>query len=115
MLTTSLMMLVLLTAIVWSVEILNIGRGGMFLLDILSDFKKLVKMRYDGRSIHNGVLYDDDQIEEIGYHYYMTPETAREGLSVFSHKRDALPTIITSNDYSDVTELPYFKKKATST
>jgi lipopolysaccharide export LptBFGC system permease protein LptF len=40
MLTTSLMMLVLFTAIVWSIEILNIGRGGI-LVSFLGGFKFL--------------------------------------------------------------------------
>jgi dTDP-4-amino-4,6-dideoxygalactose transaminase len=92
---------------------INIGRGGMILLDDLNLYKKLQKMRYDGRSIYEGVMYNDDDITELGYHYYMTPETAAEGIEIFEQKKEVTPKIISYKDYSDITQFSYFKNKYT--
>lgn len=88
---------------------INIGRGGMILLDNKEWYNRLKKMRYDGRSIYDDILYKDDDIEEIGYHYYMTPETAEIGINIFNTKKDLPPKIVTYKDYSDVTQFKYFK------
>jgi dTDP-4-amino-4,6-dideoxygalactose transaminase len=90
---------------------INIGRGGMILLDDFSIYKKLQKMRYDGRSIYDGILYNNDDITEIGYHYYMTPETAAEGIKIFKQKKDIISKNITYKDYADITQFSYFKNK----
>jgi dTDP-4-amino-4,6-dideoxygalactose transaminase len=90
---------------------LNIGRGGMILLDDEKDYKRLQKMRYDGRSIYDGVLYENDDIEEMGYHYYMTPETAKDGLKIFKKVKNKTPKSIGYSDYPDLTKFTYFKNK----
>jgi dTDP-4-amino-4,6-dideoxygalactose transaminase len=90
---------------------LNIGRGGMVLLDDENDYKRLQKMRYDGRSIYDDVLYEDEDIKEMGYHYYMTPETAKEGLRIFEKIKNKTPKNIGYNDYPDLTQFTYFKNK----
>lgn len=90
---------------------INIGRGGMILLDNYNDYKRLQKMRYDGRSIYDGVLYADDDITELGYHYYMTPETAAEGIKIFEQKKDLPPKIVTYKDYTNITQFSYFRNK----
>jgi dTDP-4-amino-4,6-dideoxygalactose transaminase len=90
---------------------INIGRGGMILLDDYLLYKKLQKMRYDGRSIYDEILYSDDNITEIGYHYYMTPETAADGIKIFEQKKDLPPKIITYKDYTNITQFSYFKNK----
>tara|TARA_B100001939_G_scaffold207457_1_gene178391 strand:+ start:490 stop:1086 length:597 start_codon:yes stop_codon:yes gene_type:complete len=88
---------------------INIGRGGMILLDNEEEKNRLVKMRHDGRSIYDGVLYADEDITEIGYHYYMTPETANIGLEIFNNVKDNLPISRGSADYKDLREYSYFK------
>ena len=57
---------------------LSLGRGGMILCDSADDAKLLSKMRYDGRDVT--VSWYEQDIDTIGYHYYMTPETAQLGL-----------------------------------
>ena len=57
---------------------LSLGRGGMILTDDYDDAHKLTQMSYDGR-IPN-VPWREQNIDTIGYHYYMTPETASLGL-----------------------------------
>ena len=88
---------------------INIGRGGMILLDNKDERDRLIKMRYDGRSIYEGVLHKDEKITEIGYHYYMTPESAQVGLEIFERKKNVLPKIIGADDYRSLTEFDVFK------
>jgi len=90
---------------------INIGKGGMILLDNKNEYERLKKMRYDGRSIYDGVLYKDENITEIGYHYYMTPEMAKIGLDIFESKKDQPVKIISSEDYERVDLFPCFKNK----
>jgi dTDP-4-amino-4,6-dideoxygalactose transaminase len=88
---------------------INIGKGGMILLDDEVEYKRLQKMRYDGRSIYDQVNYENDDISEIGYHYYMTPETAEIGLKIFDQKKYLTAKSKSYKDYSDVTKCSYFK------
>ena len=57
---------------------LNLGRGGAILCSTLKDYDSLKKMTYDGRSDEKP--WAEQDIDSIGYHYYMTPETAMMGL-----------------------------------
>lgn len=57
---------------------LSLGKGGMILLDNYDHYQQLQKMSYDGRE--RGVLWSSQNITTMGYHYYMTPETAQLGL-----------------------------------
>ena len=90
---------------------INIGRGGMILLDNEEEKNRLVRMRHDGRPIYDGVLYAEEDITEIGYHYYMTPETATIGLEIFNNVKDNLPIRKGSADYRDLRKYTFFEKK----
>ncbi len=90
---------------------INIGKGGMILLDDYDLYKRLQKMRYDGRSIHSGVMYVDDNIDELGYHYYMTPETAAVGLNIFNEKKDQPAKTVSQADYPDIRKFTYFENR----
>ena len=57
---------------------LKLGRGGLILLDNKDDHDALIKLGYDGR--HRDAPWAEQNINSIGYHYYMTPETAQLGL-----------------------------------
>ena len=87
-----------------------IGRGGMILLDNKEEYEKLIKMRYDGRSIYNGELYNTEDVDTIGYHYYMTPETAAYGLEIFNSLKDKSTPQIGHNAYRDLREFTALKK-----
>jgi len=87
---------------------LSTNKGGMILLDNLDLYKRLKLMSYDGRSSDRP--WAEQNITEIGYHYYMTPETAVLGL-------ERLPTAITTDprkwsyqDYPDLRDMPVFGK-----
>lgn len=88
---------------------LSLGRGGVILTDDQKSYIMLKKMSYDGRDFSD-VPWSKQNIETIGYHYYMTPETARRGL-------DALPKAITTppkkweiEDWPDLTNMSCFKE-----
>ena len=56
---------------------LGLGRGGAILCETVEDYDKLKAMSYDGRS--DSMPWREQNIRHIGYHYYMTPETAELG------------------------------------
>ena len=87
---------------------LSLGRGGMILLDDKEARDELKKMTYDGRV--PDVPWREQNINSMGYHYYMTPETAKLGL-------DKLPEAITKSprqwvlsDWPDVSKMRVFNK-----
>jgi dTDP-4-amino-4,6-dideoxygalactose transaminase len=63
-------------------KILNIGQGGMILTN-RDDFNEWARpMIYDGR--HKDRLYKEDEFECVGWHMYMSPEAAYNGLKIFN-------------------------------
>ena len=60
---------------------LSLGRGGAILCDSHEDYMALKKMTHDGRDPTSNKQWKEHNIESIGYHYYMTPETAEQGIS----------------------------------
>lgn len=84
---------------------LSLGRGGMILTDNKEAAKELKKMSYDGRDNNTGP-WAEQNIETIGYHYYMTPETATLGLHKFN---DAICTTPKKWSYLDYPLLTNFK------
>lgn len=85
---------------------LNLGRGGMILLDNHDQYVKLKKMRYDGRS--DDKPWAEQDIETVGYHYYMTPETAQKGIYKFAVAEVAEPRKWSSDDYPDLSKMKVF-------
>ena len=61
----------------WS-KILGIQQGGAILLDDPEAAAWLRRARFDGRT--EGVPVKDDKIDMIGWHCYLSPEIAAEGL-----------------------------------
>lgn len=88
---------------------LNLGRGGMILSDDLESVEKLRKMRYDGRV--SDIPWMDQDIDTIGYHYYMTPETAQQGIDKFYEVVTKIPKTWYWRDYPDLTKMKVFHAK----
>ena len=88
---------------------LSLGRGGIILLDNEVDYLSLKKMSYDGR-IPN-VPWRDQDIDTVGFHYYMTPETAKLGLDKLQTAIDTPPRQWVVTDWPDLTKMKIFKKK----
>jgi len=86
---------------------LALGRGGMILLDDSATADKLRRMAHDGRV--RGVLWQQHDISEIGYHYYMLPETAQNGLELFPKIKDIPPKLWSDKDYPYLPNFTVFK------
>jgi dTDP-4-amino-4,6-dideoxygalactose transaminase len=87
---------------------LSLGRGGMILTDNPKDAKMLKKMSYDGR-IPN-IPWREQDIDTMGYHYYMTPETAQLGLSKLPAAIATPPKKWVVTDWPDLTQMEIFRK-----
>jgi len=88
---------------------LSLGRGGMILCDDWHAAFVLAKMVYDGRE--PGVPWRVQNIDTIGYHYYMTPETAALGLEKLPAAIANEPRKWSHGDYPDLREMKIFKKQ----
>jgi len=86
---------------------LGLGRGGVILCNYYADYVNLKKMSYDGRL--PGVPWAEQDIDMLGYHYYMTPETAQLGIEKFKTVVDQSPKIWTDKDYPDLSQMKVFK------
>ena len=89
---------------------LSLGRGGMILTDSVEDWLALKAMSYDGRSPED-IPWADQEIETIGYHYYMTPETAYSGLQKMNNPEfiQRKPKEWSWEDYPNIMKLKVFK------
>ena len=88
---------------------LSLGRGGMILCDNEDDAKMLKKMSYDGRLPNTP--WREQNIETMGYHYYMTPETAQKGLDKLKDAIETEPRQWVATDWPDLTQMKIFKNK----
>lgn len=87
---------------------LAIGRGGMILTDSKADASVLKKMSYDGRDL--SLPWADQDISSVGYHYYMTPESAEIGLAKLPDAIQTPPKKWSYKDYPDLSKMSVFKK-----
>ena len=65
------------------------------------------KMSYDGRIPDTS--WREQNIDTVGYHYYMTPETAQLGLDKLPQAMATEPKRLTWQDYLDLTLNDVFK------
>ena len=59
---------------------LSLGRGGAILCNNEDDYIILKQMSHDGKDYFSNKPWREQSIERMGYHYYMTPETAQQGI-----------------------------------
>ena len=84
---------------------LGISQGGMILLDDFEAVEWLRRARFDGR--REGVSPKDDTFDFVGWHAYLTPAVAAEGLvrlAMLPSYNDPLP----NDDYPDLSLMPVF-------
>lgn len=86
---------------------LSLGRGGMILTNDKEAALRLKKMSYDGRLPN--IPWREQDISSIGYHYYMTPETAQLGLQKLPDAISTKPKKWTIEDWPDLTLMEIFK------
>jgi dTDP-4-amino-4,6-dideoxygalactose transaminase len=88
---------------------LSIGRGGIILTDNEEAAIDLKKMSYDGRLPN--IPWREQNISTIGYHYYMTPESAQLGIEKLPDAINSEPKKWIVTDWPDLTEMDVFKNK----
>ena len=66
-------------------------------------------MSYDGRLPN--IPWREQDIDSIGFHYYMTPEIAKLGLSKLGEAINTPPRKWVYTDWPDLTEMKIFNKK----
>ena len=86
---------------------LSLGRGGVILCDNLEDYSNLKKMSYDGRV--PDIPWASQNISTMGYHYYMTPETAQKGLEKLENAIISEPKQWTIDDWPDLRKMEILK------
>ena len=86
---------------------LSLGRGGVILTDDKEAAYELKKMSYDGRLPDSP--WATQNINSMGYHYYMTPETANLGLQKLPEAIKNKPKQWTVYDWPDLTKMEIFK------
>jgi len=86
-------------------KMLSLGRGGAILCPTEQDYKILKQMAYDGRA--DDKPWAEQNIKQIGYHYYMTPETAQLGIEKL--KTVNPDKLWTSEDYPYLPAMEVFK------
>jgi len=86
---------------------LSLGRGGVILTDNSNAALELKKMSYDGRTPDSP--WATQNISSMGYHYYMTPETADLGLQKLPKAIATKPKQWSISDWPDLTNMEIFK------
>lgn len=86
---------------------LGLGRGGMILLDDPDSAIALKKMSYDGRL--PDIPWAEQNVDMLGYHYYMTPEVAEQGMTKLARVCDLPPRKWSYKDYPDVSSMKVFQ------
>ena len=86
---------------------LSLGRGGVILFDNKEEYDTLKRMSYDGRS--PDLSWSVQNIKTIGYHYYMTPETAELGLKKLPNAKITKPKEWVYTDWPDLSQMDVFK------
>ena len=86
---------------------LSLGRGGVILTDNPTAAVQLKKMSYDGRLPN--IPWRDQDIDCLGYHYYMTPEVAALGIEKLDKAINTEPKKWVVSDWPDLTQMKIFK------
>tara|TARA_Y100000590_G_scaffold104142_1_gene118517 strand:- start:790 stop:1389 length:600 start_codon:yes stop_codon:yes gene_type:complete len=86
---------------------LSLGRGGMILTDNQKVRDDLKCMSYDGRD--PDIPWRNQNIRTVGYHYYMTPETAQKGLDKLSEAIRTEPKKWVIGDWPNLQKMDIFK------
>lgn len=85
---------------------LKIGKGGMILTNNPDAVEWFKMVRYEGR---HEVMYVNDDITEMGWNMYMTPEQAAKGLALMQNIPLHNPDLDEGDGYRDLTEFTVFK------
>jgi dTDP-4-amino-4,6-dideoxygalactose transaminase len=88
---------------------LKLGRGGAILCQTLEEYEALKATSYDGRNL-SIAPWGLQNIITMGYHYYMTPETAQMGLDKLPEAIISTPKLWSYKDYPDISKMSVFNE-----
>jgi dTDP-4-amino-4,6-dideoxygalactose transaminase len=89
---------------------LPIGRGGAILTDSRVAYEWLKLATYDGRNLDTP--YDqDDHVQSLGWHFYMTPEDAARGIWLMDRIPEDNPDMMDFQHYPDLRLMKFFSEK----
>jgi dTDP-4-amino-4,6-dideoxygalactose transaminase len=80
---------------------LPIGRGGAILTNSLDEYLALKRLVYDGRDLTTPYT-DENHVNVIGYHCYMTPEDAARGILLMDSVPSENPDTMDFSHYPDL-------------
>jgi len=83
-----------------------IGRGGMILTDDLQAANWFRKVSYDSRDLTKASTEQD--VDELGYHFYMTPEDAARGILLMDKINRVNNDSASYLDYNDLSKMKLF-------
>jgi len=86
---------------------ISIGKGGAIMTDDKKAYDWLKAASYDGRDLHKP--YEEDDINAIGWHFYMTPEDAARGILLIDQSPSWNEDTGSSKTYSDLSNKEYLK------
>lgn len=88
---------------------LNVGRGGVILLDDENACKWLKRARFDGR---NPIPLKEDNFTQLGWNMYLEPSNAARAIQIFETLRDKdLPDLsVEEQGYSDLSKYEIYTK-----
>lgn len=89
-------------------KILGIQQGGCILHNDKAADEWFRKARFDGRTAGQGAALETQPIR--GWHMYMSPEVAAEGLVRLHHLRPDMPDLPTDN-YPDLSQMEIFQNE----
>jgi len=87
-------------------KLLGLGKGGMILTNNTNMHEWLKSARYEGRHEFN---YKDDDITELGWNMYMSPEVAARGLMLMQNYPEYVEDLDEPGGYRDLREFTIFK------
>ena len=79
----------------------------MILTDDKESAEELRRMSYDGREPSQP--WREQDISSMGYHYYMTPETAQRGLERLEEAKNTTPRQWVYTDWPDIRNMKVFQ------
>lgn len=85
---------------------LKIGKGGMILTDNIELVEWLKRARYEGRGAK---MYHEDDISEMGWNMYMTPQQAAHGLALMMNMPLYNDDLEEDDGYKDLREFKLFQ------
>ncbi len=87
---------------------LPIGRGGAILTNSYEAYRWLKLSSYDGRDLTTP-YNSNDHVQQLGWHFYMTPEDAARGIILLSELGEDLPDTMDYGKYPDLSQMNVFK------